>query len=193
MRTSTALILFGLGLVSAVAQTPPQAPPGGNDKKWDISQYDTSKLPAAATTAGVTFDKDIQPLFKASCDRCHGAQRPRGGLQLTSLESTLKGGRDGKMVVPGDSAKSMLVAAAGRIDPHIAMPPKPRGGPGGGPGGPGGQGGPPGGAGGQGGPGPGGSGGPGGANGPGRNFTPPPPLTTEQVALLRAWIDQGAN
>ena len=131
-----------MGLVSAVAQTLPQAPPGGgDDEKWDISQYDTNKLPAAATTTGVTFDKDIQPLFKASCDRCHGAQRPRGGLQLTSLESALKGGRDGKMIVPGDSSKS-IAAAAAQIDPHIAMPPKPRRGPGG-PrwsGGPGGQG-----------------------------------------------------
>ena len=28
---------------------------------------------------------------------------------------------------------------------------------------------------------------------PRRNFTPPKPLTAEQVGLVRAWIDQGAK
>jgi hypothetical protein len=69
------------------------------------------------------------------------------------------------------------------------------GGPGGGPGGPGGfapQGGGPGGPGGPPGGGPGGPGG--GPGGPGGGFgPPPPPLTAEQVGLVRAWIDQGAK
>lgn len=165
------------------------------DDKWDISKIDTSKLPPAATTAGVTYEKDIKPLFEASCIRCHGPQRPKADLRLDSLEAVLKGGEDGKVVVPGNSKKSLIVAAAGRVNDEVAMPPKfrpRRGGPGGPGGGPGnGPGGPP----------PGGEnpspgvpgGGPGGPGGP-RGFGPPPkPLTAEQVALLRAWIDQGAK
>ena len=31
---------------------------------------------AGGHAAGVTFDKDIQPIFKAACVRCHGAERP---------------------------------------------------------------------------------------------------------------------
>jgi Planctomycete cytochrome C len=173
--------------------------------KWDISRIDVSKLPAAADTSGVTYEKDIQPLLKTSCFGCHGEKRPRGELRLDSLDAILKGGKDGKVVVPGDSKGSLLLVAAARIDDRTAMPPKfqPRRG-GGGQGGPGGPGGPPpdGGPPGPGGgpppgvpppdgappPGPGGPGGP-----PGRRGPPPKPLTTDQVALIRAWIDQGAK
>src|SRR5689334_11211680 len=163
------------------------------DDKWDISKLDMNKLPPAASATGVTYEKDIRPIFEASCFRCHGPQRPKADLRLDSLQGVLKGGEDGKVIVPGDSKKSLLVAAAARVNDDVAMPPKfrpRRGGPGG-PGGPGGgpppgEGNPPGG-GGPGGPGPGGPGGPGGQ----RGFGPPPkPLTPEQVALVRAWVDQ---
>jgi len=153
----------------------------------DLAKIDVSKLPPAAAKAGVTFAKDIQPLLEASCTRCHGQDRPKAGLQLTSLEAVLKGSKEGKVVVPGDGKKSLLVIAAAQIDDETAMPPKK--GPGhGGPGGPGG-GRPPGGP--QGGGGFGG--GPGGPRGPGGFGPPPKPLTAEQVGLLRAWVDQGSK
>jgi hypothetical protein len=165
------------------------------DDKWNIEKVDTNKLPAPAAAKGVTYEKDIRPLFEASCMRCHGAQRPKGDLRLDSREAVLKGGHDGQVVIPGESKKSLLVAAAARVNDDIAMPPKfrPRrggpGGPGGGPGnGPGGP--PPGGE----NPPPGGPGGGPGNPGGQRGFGPPPkPLTSEQVALVRAWIDQGAK
>ncbi len=160
-------------------------------EKPSLDQIDVSKLPPAAKATDLTFSKDIQPMLEKSCVRCHGDERPKADLRLTSREGVLKGTKDGKVVVPGDSKKSWLVIAASQIDEHTAMPPKHRpggrgpGGPGGGPGGPGGP--PPGG--GPGGPPPGGPGGPG-----GRGFgPPPPPLTAEQVSVLRAWVDQGAK
>jgi hypothetical protein len=152
----------------------------------DLSKIDLSKLPPAAQKSGVTFATDIQPLFKESCVRCHGEDRPKAGLKLTSLENVLKGGKDGKVVSPGKSKDSVLVVAVARIDEELAMPPKRGGGRG-----PGGAafGGPP--------------------NDPNaphsstntpppgrqnRGFGPPPkPLTSEQVGLVRAWIDQGAK
>ena len=85
---------------------------------------DLSKLPPAAGKKGVTYSKDIRPLFEASCFRCHGEERPKGKLRLDSLESTLKGGEDGKVVVSGDSKKSLLVAAISQINIEIAMRPK---------------------------------------------------------------------
>jgi hypothetical protein len=168
--------------------------------KTDLSKIDLTKLPPASEAKGLTYAKDIKPMLQASCFRCHGEERAKGGLTLTSLENLLKGGEDGKVVVVGDSKASLLVIAAARIDDETAMPPKR--GPGGrgprgqGPGGPGGAGGGPG------GPPPGGQpdqappgAGPGGPGGPGRGgFGPPPkPLTAEQVGLLRAWIDEGAK
>ena len=134
---------------------------------------DLSKLPPASKQENVTFDKDIKPIFEASCARCHGADRPKAGFRVTTLEGVLKGTKDGKVVTPGKSAESDLVIAVSLLDPEMAMPPKPKapkrapdGGPGAAPGGP------------Q------------GAKPPG---TPPKPLTQEQVGLVRAWIDQGAK
>ena len=174
------------------------------------ADVDMSKLPVPAKKAGVTYEKDIKAIFEESCVRCHGSERQKSGLRLDSLEAVLKGGEDGKVVVPKESAKSPLVIAVAQLDHDTAMPPKRGpGGPGrGGPGGAGGPGGPrngppgpppggqppeggprPGGP----GPGPGGFGGPGGPGGRGFGGPPPKPLTTEQVALIRAWIDQGAK
>lgn len=172
----------------------------------DFSKLDLSKLPPASAQKGVTYEKDIKPLFEASCTGCHGEKKQKADLRLDSLEAVLKGGEDGKVVVAKKSKESALLVAISGIDEESAMPPKRKpgkGGPGG-PGGPGGQGGPggnrpeggrppggPGGPGGSGGPG-GFGGGPGGPGGPG-GFKMPKALTPEEVGLVRAWIDQGAK
>src|ERR1041384_1885784 len=95
------------------------------DKKIDISKLDLSKLPPAAAKKGLTYAKDIRPMLEASsCFRCHGEEKQKGELRLDSLEALLKGGEDGKVVLPGDSKKSLLVVAVAQIDDEIAMPPK---------------------------------------------------------------------
>ena len=115
-------------------------------------------------------------------------------MRLDTLELALKGGRDGKVITPGDSANSKLVHAISQLDPEFVMPPKPRqrrgpGGPNpgnppqnppGGPAQPQGQAElepPP----------------PGTSPRRGPQGPPPKPLTPEQVGLVRAWIDQGAK
>jgi hypothetical protein len=164
------------------------------------TEVDLSKLPPPASKAGVTFAADIQPLLQASCIRCHGTDRAKAGLRLDSLDAALKGSKDGKVILPGNSKDSPLVLAVSQLDEEKAMPPKFKpghrgpGGPGG-PGGFGGPGGPPGGPGPDGPPGGPPPGGPGGPQGGMRGgFGPPPkPLTADQVGLVRAWIDQGAK
>jgi hypothetical protein len=106
---------------------------------WSASAAgpDLSKLPPAADKPGLTYAKDIRPILEASCFRCHGDQRPKAGLKLNSLEAALKGGEDGKVIIPGKSTDSPLLIAVSQIDDDTAMPPKR--GPGGGAGGPGGM------------------------------------------------------
>jgi hypothetical protein len=90
----------------------------------DKKAVDLSKIPPPADKTGVTYATDLKPLFETSCVKCHGAEKPKGRLRLDSLEGALKGGEDGKVVVPGDGAGSMLVqnvAHAG--DPDAFMPP----------------------------------------------------------------------
>ena len=85
---------------------------------------DISKLPPAMAKAGVTYAADIKPIFDQACTKCHGLDKPKGKLRLDNLAGVLKGGEDGKVIIPGDSAHSMLVhnvAHAG--DPDAYMPP----------------------------------------------------------------------
>lgn len=74
------------------------------------TDVDVSKLPPPSDKQGLTFDKDIKPLFDKSCVECHGAEKPKGKLRLDTLAGTLKGGVDGKVLEPGKSADSFLVA-----------------------------------------------------------------------------------
>jgi len=153
-------------------------------EKFDLGKINLNKLPAASDKKGLTYAKDIRPMLETSCLRCHGEEQQKGGLRLDSREALLNGGKHGKAAVAGKSKESHVVIAAAQIDDETAMPPKRRpGGPGGArPGAPGGP--PP-----QANPGaPKGPGGPRGPGGP-----PAKALTAEQVAIIRAWIDQGAK
>ena len=86
---------------------------------------DLSKLPPASSKTGVTYATDIKPIFEKGCVKCHGAEKPKAKLRLDSLQGVLKGGEDGKVVVPGNSAGSMLVhniAHAGDADDYMPPP-----------------------------------------------------------------------
>ncbi len=67
--------------------------------------------PAVPTEAPatITFARDIAPIFKKSCNACHGSEKPQGGLRLESEAAALKGGESGKVIIPGDSEMSPLV------------------------------------------------------------------------------------
>jgi hypothetical protein len=83
-----------------------------------------AKLPPASTKTGVTFATDIKPIFDASCVKCHSGAKPKAGMKLDTLEGALKGTKDGKVIMPGDSAKSGLVLAVAHVgDPDGFMPP----------------------------------------------------------------------
>jgi mono/diheme cytochrome c family protein len=73
---------------------------------------------AAAQTAradDVNFNKDIKPIFKQSCIRCHSLNNQRhkaaAGFSLDSRDAALKGGDNAhdKDLVPGNSKDSVLV------------------------------------------------------------------------------------
>ena len=87
-------------------------------------ETDWSKLPPSATQASVTFANDIQPIFNASCVRCHGAERAKAELRLDTLEGVMKGGEYGPVLRAGDSANSVIVQAVSQLDPEMAMPPR---------------------------------------------------------------------
>jgi mono/diheme cytochrome c family protein len=93
----------------------------------------------------IDFSKEIQPIFEASCIKCHGRGKDKGGLRIDTRETLLKGGDSGAVVIPGKSTDSLLIALVQGFDPDSVMPKK-------------------------------------GSR-----------LTSDQIGVLRAWIDQGAE
>ncbi len=83
-------------------------------------------LPPASTKTGLSYVTDIKPIFDASCVNCHSSakKKPKAGLVLDSLDGALKGSKDGKVINPGDSAKSQLVLSIAHIgdDDDTFMP-----------------------------------------------------------------------
>jgi mono/diheme cytochrome c family protein len=90
-----------------------------------IAAADTAQLPPASTKTGVTYAADIKPVFDQSCVKCHSGDKPKAKLKLDSLENALKGSKDGKVVIPGNSAKSPLIQSAAHVtsDKDAWMPP----------------------------------------------------------------------
>ena len=82
-------------------------------------------LPPASTKQGVTYATDIQPIFENSCVRCHGAEKAKGRLRLDSAAGALKGGEDGKVIIAGQSAESVLVRNVARVGPKDGYMPPP--------------------------------------------------------------------
>lgn len=88
-------------------------------------EADLGKLPPPADKKDVTYEKDIKPIFEKSCVKCHSGEKAKAKLYLDSLEGALKGTKEGKVIEPGNSTKSLLVLAAGQAlkDEDDWMPP----------------------------------------------------------------------
>jgi uncharacterized membrane protein len=57
----------------------------------------------------VVFDHVIQPIFEQKCVSCHNPDKIKGELMLTDQQSILKGGKTGKLFVPGQPQVSLLL------------------------------------------------------------------------------------
>lgn len=77
--------------------------------------FDEKKLkgPAIPPIANIqeaqVYASAIQPLFEARCYSCHGPNKMKGKLRLDKPEFILKGGEDGKVIIPGKSDESDLL------------------------------------------------------------------------------------
>jgi mono/diheme cytochrome c family protein len=89
----------------------------------ELALGDASKLPPAASKAGVTYEKDIKALFEKSCVKCHGGEKPKAKYNMETLAGVLKAGSEGPAIVPGNSAKSALVHQIADLVTDMEMPP----------------------------------------------------------------------
>ncbi|HWG44307.1 MAG TPA: PSD1 and planctomycete cytochrome C domain-containing protein [Gemmataceae bacterium] len=78
---------------------------------------------AQMTRGRQVFTTHVRSVLMDRCVKCHGGEKTRGGLDLTSRETLLKGGDNGAVVVPHQAKVSRLLQLAAHLDkPH--MPPK---------------------------------------------------------------------
>jgi hypothetical protein len=70
------------------------------------------------------FDKEVLPLLKANCYKCHGDGKTRGGLSLADRASLLKGGNSGPAISRERPEESLLLGAINHRD-ELKMPPAP--------------------------------------------------------------------
>lgn len=82
-----------------------------------------AQLPPAVTRT-VEFRRDVQPLLEASCVKCHGRGKAKGGWKLDTREAFLQPGESGPAVIVGDSAKSHFIHLVAGTDPDSVMPEK---------------------------------------------------------------------
>jgi hypothetical protein len=55
------------------------------------------------------FNDVVEPVFESKCNSCHDPDKTKGGLMLISEKSILKGGKDGKIIIPGQPQLSLLL------------------------------------------------------------------------------------
>ena len=115
-RSFSALGALALGLPAALILT---LTPGTVQRTVNAGENPAAR-PEFYTT-------QVKPIFDANCARCHEGTNHRGGLNLDTRASLLKGGHDGPAIVPGDPANSMLIKLIRHEGPKgdpMDMPPK---------------------------------------------------------------------
>lgn len=68
-----------------------------------------AQTPAVADRTSITFEKNIAPLFKAHCQKCHGGKKREGGLDLRRKFTLVKGGDSGSAIDIKHPEKSLVL------------------------------------------------------------------------------------
>jgi mono/diheme cytochrome c family protein len=62
----------------------------------------------ASSNADV-FNQGVLPVLEKHCATCHMVANPAGGLNVSSLDALLSGGKHGPAIAPGDAKRSLLL------------------------------------------------------------------------------------
>jgi hypothetical protein len=70
----------------------------------------------------IDFAKDIQPIFKSTCIECHNPKKVKGKFRLDNKADAMKGGKEGKDIVPGKAEDSLMYKLLITKDEDDRMP-----------------------------------------------------------------------
>ncbi len=80
----------------------------------------TAGRPGTGPTGLVDFQVQVQPLLKEHCLECHSQDKRKGGLSLATYADALEGGRNGAVIRPGHSARSLIIdRVTGAVEPQM--------------------------------------------------------------------------
>ena len=79
--------------------------------------------PVSAADPIISFNRDVRPILADKCFHCHGPDAPtrKAELRLDTAEGVLQ--RKTAVLVPGNSAESLLIHRINSSDPTEVMPP----------------------------------------------------------------------
>ena len=131
------LLPAGCGGGKAAGEPGPESPPSPRHEVVVRTPFDAREhAPLAIAEAGATcvvaaekkleFNRDIRPILSNNCYLCHGpdAKQRQAGLRLDRREEAIKALESGQTsIVPGDAAKSHLLARINSSNPDEVMPP----------------------------------------------------------------------
>jgi Protein of unknown function (DUF1553)/Protein of unknown function (DUF1549)/Concanavalin A-like lectin/glucanases superfamily/Planctomycete cytochrome C len=91
---------------------------------WTLLVAVGSVIAPAAAGESPDYERDVSPILKKRCLECHSKSKPRGGLDLSSRDSTLKGGEGGPSIVPGkpDDSFVWIYIDQGTMPPKNILP-----------------------------------------------------------------------
>jgi hypothetical protein len=85
--------------------------------------YITLILASYLNLDAVDFSKDIEPVFKEHCLKCHGPDKQKGKFRIDRLASLLSGGNSAEAaIVPGNPEKSFLIKLIKHQEKDLEMP-----------------------------------------------------------------------
>lgn len=87
----------------------PESAEGRPDARADEAQTVTPDLTSGPEIASrIDFERDVRPIFEASCVSCHGPKKKKAGLRLDRRAGLFEGDRDLWVIIPGSPEDSLL-------------------------------------------------------------------------------------
>ena len=77
-----------------------------------------------AIAAEPDYEREVKPILRAHCFRCHGVRKQEAGLRLDTAAAALKGSENGHVIVSRQPGKSRLLHRVRSQDKDMRMPPE---------------------------------------------------------------------